>query len=158
MTIYENEDDRKLQTRAAIAIRDHLHGLPIIGKYIEVIETPQSRHLSHDLEFWMWGKKVGVGEIKSRNRSTDLFRSDGWLMDRERIAALNTQFESKGFPVMLILQTSDGDIFYTTLANLFKNADKIIAGGDGMVKNDHGNKPSNRTPRIIPFELLTEAL
>ena len=161
---FENVDDRTNQQRVADALMAHLSSYDVVGtgldniSYFTYTETkielnePEDIHISHH------GRPVAVAEIKSRGEPYDLdyMITDGILITSQRLNDL-MKFHKQGMHVLIVTETSDGRIIYTTMQRLYKYS-SMLETVDGVLKTDHGKKDKAGTGTIIPTALHTEAL
>lgn len=166
--LYENEQDREGQEYVRRSLQHHLSSLPL-GR-VEVTHTPESMHLSHDLNINLSGMWVGVAEVKVRQTvwervsktripaTTQWFRDNGWFFEMPRLEMLKKQFSTAGKwtkTVSLILCTSDWDIFTLTAEQLAQNWSKVRRV-NGMGTDDHGDQPNNKAGVIIPLSIMLQ--
>lgn len=158
MTLYENRADRVRQSYVARELERFLSQLPI-GR-VEVRETPQSRAASHDLDVYVSGTYVGVGEVKCRRDqyTLDYFIVNGWAFDMPRLTALRRQFYLAGKwtkSVSLLLCTADDRILLTPITTLTENWGELQQAAPSFAKDDHGTKPVGKSGIVIPLNLMT---
>lgn len=153
--LYERPQDREGQEFVRERLQRHLSTLPL-GR-VEVNNTPQAHHLSHDLEIHVSGLWVGVAEVKVRSRPAQWFLENGWFFELQRLEALKSKFYGVGGKwiksVALILCTSDRYVFLLSVETLIANWDKVRRV-EGMARDDHGEIPVDKPGIIIPLDIM----
>lgn len=161
---YENQDDRTNQQRVADALLSHLSSYDVVGtglddkSYFTYIETKIELNLPEDIHIYHHGRYVAVAEIKSRygKYTYDYMEKNGVMITTQRLTDLKP-FHRQGKHVLIVTETSDGRIVYTTMQRLLHNH-PMLETVDGVLKTDHGKKDKAGTGTVIPLCLHTEVL
>jgi len=146
--IYENREDRLKQSEAVAIVQSKM-------PHRHLQETAEKYRINHDFVMLNeQGLKCGVGEIKCRTRDAAFFRKNGWLFEVERIESLHNNCERMGFPVMLVLYTSDKVVFWVKMSDMFEQ--EMQKAPASWMKNNHGTEGVDKNGIIIPIEMMHE--
>jgi hypothetical protein len=156
--INENQKDRENQREVMEAILETLRSTAFVGKYFEHKEYPTVLEKEgHDFDIYLWGKHVGIAEVKCRNYDSGFFEKKGYMISHRKLAYL-WRMNERGFPAMLAFRTSDQLIYASMIEYLVEHKREWRAADPQMMKTtDHGKRERVHDDKgfTIPLRLFS---
>lgn len=151
--IFETDANRIAEEEAIDTIRYYLNSVPFMhGKAI--IATCE-KLTTQDFDVYYRGLRVGVGEVKCRDRDLAFFEKNGWAIEQEKLTALRT-FEEDDMPVMLVLRTSDDQVLYVMMSTMLRHRKELRVEA-GICRQSQSGGESSKLAVVIPGWMLTKA-